>query len=182
MLCPAFRLRYLFTHLCSCPVSRPAVSENQNGMLAGHAAKCPIYSASRTGIRPFCSNSGLDWKRSSRNNYPLGFDSRCREKKGQRKIPVWNRSGNLVRNVLQHIFPSLASPCAISWRFPPPYAAKAYADYILSGQSIGQKPCAIKEKGVSPFQSGKMFLLFVCRICSSCSWVCPHESDRGKRK
>ena len=87
MLCPAFRLRYLFTHLCSCPVSRPAVSENQNGMLAGHAAKCPIYSASRTGIRPFCSNSGLDWKRSGRNNYPLGFDSRCRERKRPKENP-----------------------------------------------------------------------------------------------
>ena len=125
MLCPAFRLRYLFTHLCSCPVSRPAVLGNQNGMLAGHAVKCPVKSAFCIGIRTVSQKFRTGSGKIGRNNYPLGFDSRCRERI-QWTIPVWNRSGSTfrnkrgpVRNVFQHIFLSLAAPCAISWRFSP---------------------------------------------------------------
>ncbi len=66
--------------------------------------------------------------------------------------------------------------------FPLPHAMEAYANYIFSGQSIGQKPCVIKEKGVFPFQSGQMFLPLACRNYSSYSWICPYRSDRGKRK
>ena len=124
MLCPAFRLRYRFTHLCSCLVSRPAVLGNQNGMLAGHAVKCPVYSAFRMGIRPVLQKFRTGSKKAAETIIPWGLIPAS--ERNQWTILVWNRSGSPfrnkrgpVRNVFQHIFLSLAAPCAISWRFSP---------------------------------------------------------------